>query len=136
MNEVTFRVDGVPIPQGSKTIAKGGGKVWMRDANAAKLKPWRAKIAAAAAAQNVHFDCPLTVEAWFYMPRPKRPRWDVPAVKPDADKLGRALLDGLTSGNLIKDDARVCDPLFRKRYADDVNSVGVVVTVKPMEGNQ
>lgn len=132
MTSITFRVDGVPIPQGSKTIAKGGGKTWLRDANATKLGPWRKAIAAEAAkVADVHgmYDCPVVVVGVFYLPRPKRPRWDLPAVKPDADKLGRALLDGLTQGGLLKDDSRVTDPMFPKRYASDKNPPGVRVLV-------
>ncbi len=125
---ITFSVDGLPIPQGSKTIAKGGGKTWLRDANAAKLKPWRRKVAAAADVGHT-FDCPVELFAVFYLPRPKRPRWWVPAVKPDVDKLLRALCDGMTDGGLISDDARIVVSHAYKRYATAVNPVGVRVVV-------
>lgn len=112
-----FEVDGLPIPQGSKTIAKAGRKVWLRDANAAKLKPWRARVAAAADF-GVTLDGPVLVAAVFYMPRPKKPRWWRPAVKPDVDKLARALMDGMTDGGLLADDARVTDLILMKRYGE------------------
>lgn len=125
---ISFTVEGLPAPQGSKVIARSGGKTWLRDANASRLKPWRAKVAAAADVGHT-FDVPVLVAAVFYLPHPKRPRWWVPAVKPDTDKLGRALLDGLTDGGLLRDDARVTDLILMKRYECDGNPVGVRVLV-------
>lgn len=126
---ITISVEGLPVPQGSKTIAKGGGKAWLRDANAARLKPWRAKVAAAADTGE-SFDCPVVVFAVFYLPRPKKPRWWAPAVKVgDVDKLARALLDGLTDGGLLADDSRVVDLHSYKRYETEDNPVGVRVVV-------
>lgn len=63
------------------------------------------------------------------LPRPKRPRWWSPGVKPDLDKLCRALLDGMTDGGLITDDARVVGLHAHKRYASEVNPTGVRVSV-------
>lgn len=125
---ISFRVDGVPVPQGSKTVARGGGKVWLRDANAARLKPWRAEVAAAADLGHT-FDGPVFVAATFFMPRPQRPKWWSPAVKPDVDKLTRALFDGMTDGGLLADDARVTRAHVEKRYATDAHPAGVLVVV-------
>lgn len=126
---IRFRVDGAPIPQGSKTIAKGGGKSWLRDANAKRLKPWRERIAAASDIGQT-FDCPVEVFAVFYLPRPKTPVWWAPAGRVgDTDKLCRALLDGMTDGGLLSDDARVVDLHAFKRYESKVNPVGVRVVV-------
>lgn len=126
---ITFTVEGLPVPQGSKTIAKGGGKTWLRDANASKLKPWRAKVAAAADL-GVTFDCPVVVFAMFYLPRPKKPKWWAPAGRVgDVDKLARALLDGMTDGGLLADDARVVDLHSYKRYETKQNPAGVRVAV-------
>lgn len=123
---VEFCVEGVPIPQGSKTVAKAGKKVWLRDANATKLKPWREKVAAAADL-GISFDVPVVVRAVFYMPMPKRPKFTRPAVKPDVDKLARALLDGMTDAGLISDDSRVVRLVAEKWYSE---SPGVSVTVR------
>lgn len=114
-----FVVDGVPVPQGSKTIGRGGGKVWLRDANAGRLKPWREKVATAARETGSRFDGPVTVTLIFTMPRPKRPRFKFPAVKPDLDKLERAVFDGLTDGGLIADDALVVEVWARKEYGPE-----------------
>lgn len=136
MNQVTFRVDGVPVPQGSKTVAKAGRKAWLRDSNSAVLKPWRAKVAAAADLGHT-FTCPVLVAAVFYMPRPKRPKFWQPAVKPDLDKLMRALGDGMTDGGLLDDDSRIVTQFIHKRYVDERNPVGVRVLVMEMEeGNE
>lgn len=125
---IVFNVDGLPIAQGSKTIAKAGGKAWLRDSNAAKLKPWRAKVAAAADIGHT-YDTPVFVAAVFYMPRPKRPKFLIPAVKPDLDKLFRALGDGMTDGGLLTDDSLIVSQWVHKRYADGTNPVGVRVLV-------
>ena len=130
---IHFSVEGLPIPQGSKVVARGGGKTWLRDANASRLKPWRAKVAAAADIGRT-FDCPVEVFAVFYLPRPKKPRWSQPAVKPDVDKLARALLDGATDGGLLHDDARVVRLTVGKEYATADNPVGVRVVV--LEANE
>lgn len=129
---LAFRVDGVPIPQGSKTVARGGGKAWLRDANGVKLAPWRRRVAdAAAEAASVgqSFDCPVWLVAVFYLPAPKRPRWWVPAVKPDLDKLMRALGDGIVDGGLIRDDSRITVLALMKRYATETNPPGVRVLI-------
>lgn len=126
---VTFAVHGVPIPQGSKTIAKAGKKVWLRDSNAAVLKPWRAEVARAARAVGVTFDRPVLVAAVFYMPRPKRPKFRLPGTKPDLDKLFRALGDGMTDGGLLSDDSRIVTQFIHKRFESATNPVGVRVLV-------
>ena len=128
---VTFFVPGTPIPQGSKTIVKRGGRVWLRDVNGSKLKKWRHKIAATAD-RGVSFDCPVSVGLRFVMPRPRRPRFFAPAVRPDVDKLTRAVLDALTDSGLIHDDARVVEVEAVKRYETSGEGAGVRVRVAPL----
>lgn len=123
---VQFHVDGVPVPQGSKTVARGGGKTWLRDANAAVLKPWRHKVAAAADV-GVTFTKPVAVTARFHMPRPARQRFDRPGVRPDIDKLARAVLDGITDGGLLVDDSLVVRLVVEEFYSE---SPGVTVWVR------
>jgi len=126
---VSFFITGLPVPQGSKTAFVVGKRAVVTDQNRVKLKPWRAVVANAADI-GVTFTGPVTVNLTFYMPRPVRPRWEVPAVKPDLDKLTRAVLDGLTDGGLIEDDARVVDMRLREFYAHDHHSAGVHVEVR------
>jgi Holliday junction resolvase RusA-like endonuclease len=126
---VSFFIEGVPVPQGSKTVSQAKGRAWLRDANAARLKPWR-HIIASHADLGVTFDCPVIVTLSFVLPRPQRPRWGVPAVKPDIDKLCRAILDGLQDGGLLAEDSRVVTLTATKRYPNpgDPTGVGIDVT--------
>lgn len=125
---VTFAVEGVPIPQGSKKGYVRGRRAVLVDDNAPKLKPWRQSIAAASDV-GVTFDVPVFVAAVFYMPRPKRPKFWLPGVVPDLDKLMRALGDGMKDGGLLSDDSRIVSQFIHKRYASDRNPVGVRVLV-------
>jgi len=52
------------------------------------------------------------------MPEPKRPKYALPAVKPDTDKLQRALGDVLTIAQIIHDDARITTWHATKRYGE------------------
>lgn len=131
MNDtVSFFIEGVPVPQGSKTVSQAKGRAWLRDANAKRLKQWR-HVVATHADLGVTFDCPVTVTLSFVLPRPQRPRWTVPAGRVgDVDKLSRAVLDGLTDGGLLADDARVVTLVATKRYPTpgDPTGVGIDVT--------
>lgn len=123
---VKFFIPGKPIQQGSKTAFVVGKRAVVTDSNRAKLKPWRAVVADAADLGRT-FSGPVAVTLNFYLPRPQRPRWNVPAVKPDIDKLERAVLDGLTDGGLIEDDARIVELHATKEY-DSVLGVQVCVS--------
>jgi Holliday junction resolvase RusA-like endonuclease len=126
-----IRVNGIPAPQGSKkAIKRKDGGVSMVESSKA-VGPWREAVRAET--QRVMIAAmtgPVEVQIWFWLPRPtghyrtgrnahlfrdgapKRP-----SGRPDADKLGRAILDGLTDGGAWKDDAQVTDLIIRKRYA-------------------
>jgi Holliday junction resolvase RusA-like endonuclease len=127
---VSFFIEGVPVPQGSKTVSQAKGRAWLRDANAARLKPWR-HVIATHADLGVTFDCPVIVTLSFVLPRPQKPRWPVPAGRVgDVDKLTRAVLDGLTDGGLLADDSLVVTLTATKRYPTpgDPTGVGIDVT--------
>jgi Holliday junction resolvase RusA-like endonuclease len=70
----------------------------------------------------------VAVRLVFYLPRPKRMRRPAPTVKPDLDKLARAVLDAL-SGVAYEDDAQVCHLVATKHYADEYGEVHCRVTV-------
>jgi Holliday junction resolvase RusA-like endonuclease len=125
---VSFFIEGVPVPQGSKTVSQAKGRAWLRDANAARLKPWR-HVIATHADLGVTFDCPVIVTLSFVLPRPQKPRWAVPAVKPDIDKLCRAILDGLQDGGLLAEDSRVVTLTATKRYPTPGDRTGVGIDV-------
>ena len=126
-----FTVPGIPKPQGSKQGFVRNGRVTMVEMAGAPLKEWRKAITLTArleAARQgwVLTDGPVTVKAEFFLPRPKQPKWPLPAVRPDLDKLARALLDGLTEANTIwVDDCQVTDLTLAKTYG----LPGVAVTI-------
>lgn len=125
---VTLTVPGVPATQGSKRHV-GGGRLIEMDK---KLPAWRAAVAYAAVGHRARgwepLDGPLSVQAVFYLARPKRPKFDQPATPGDLDKYLRALGDALTQAGVIVDDARIVHWDARKAYAAE--SPGCVVTVR------
>jgi Holliday junction resolvase RusA-like endonuclease len=127
-------VPGIPIPQGSKVpgVTKLGIP-YVRDVRAGALKAWRHKIACEADIGQT-YDCPVELDLWFYLPRPKRPKFNVPAVKPDFDKLTRAVCDALTDGGLLADDSRIVEAHQHKRYASAWHPAGVMIDVKEWNG--
>lgn len=122
---VTFSVLGTPIPQGStKAFARIGrdGKAHATTTGAnAKTKGWRQDVAACALghAPSTPWTGPVAVEIAFRLPRPasvsakKRPSH---TVKPDLDKLVRAVSDALT-GVLWVDDSQIVSVIATKLYA-------------------
>ena len=132
---VAFFVAGKPIPQGSKTIAKRGNKVWLRDVST-KLKPWRKAIGNVA---QTFFtdpsDKPQHVHTEFVMPRPKAMRLTLPMVqRPDGDKLTRAVWDALT-GIAFVDDSQIVSWSGVKRRAEIGEKPGVHIEVKELGEN-
>ena len=122
MSHFPIFIPGTPIPQGSKVATRTGH---MREANP-KLRPWRQTMATHLTAWTgtwfgawEPYDGPLLVDVTFWIPRPKRPKYTLPATPADLDKYQRALGDALTQSGLIKDDARITTWHARKRYADE-----------------
>ena len=135
MAEVEFFVEGLPQPKGNIIRGRSGG---YHDANR-QLKPWMKAIVAAAGEAEVQpiLTGPVAVRTLFYFPRPKyhygtgrnadRLKPTAPVmhtVKPDADKLMRAVLDALT-GVAWTDDSQVAAWSGRKEYG----TPGALVTV-------
>ncbi len=116
---VTFFVAGVPVPQGSKTAFVVGKRAVLTDANKDKLKPWRAevtRVAGEAWAGRESLAGAVSVEVRFVFERPKTVKRDTPHVKPDIDKLLRALFDGVTDAKVWLDDAQVVSVIATKVY--------------------
>lgn len=115
-----FVVDGVPVPQGSKSGFVAGGRAIITDQNAKTLKPWRQTIAAAArdAYTGDRVEGPVLLVVEFRFLQPKSVRREHPSVKPDLDKLLRALMDGITDSGLWRDDAQVVTAHTSKVYAE------------------
>ena len=129
---IQFHVPGVPIPQGSKKSIphKASGQFVMIDAHPG-LKSWRKAVTQAAKAHVGTFSKhePVALVAEFELPRPRSVRRDHPAVKPDLDKLTRALLDGITDAGVWVDDGQVVTASITKRYGDP----GVSVLIYSLE---
>jgi crossover junction endodeoxyribonuclease RusA len=135
---LTFRVDGLPTPQGNKTAIVRDGKARLIEGRRPKARKqfadWRAAVAkrgrtVMAERERAPRGTPLTVEYWFFLPRPKttpRSRW-APSVRPDLDKLERAVNDALT-GVVFDDDSQIVDSHTHKRYSDEPTAY-LLVTV-------
>ncbi|WP_151530546.1 MULTISPECIES: RusA family crossover junction endodeoxyribonuclease [Corynebacterium] len=125
---ITILVPGIPAPQGSKKHIGGGRMV----ESSKKLPAWRraVKIAAATTHQGAEpLDQPLAVDIIFYLPKPKRPRFPLPATTPDLDKLCRSTLDGLEQSGMIRNDSRVVTLRAAKTFHQD-GFTGAHITIQ------
>jgi Holliday junction resolvase RusA-like endonuclease len=113
---------GTPVPQGSKTGKVIKGRAILYDDNAKVLKPWRKlaeRTAAIAMARRTTLTGPLHVTLDFWLPRPASVKRARPSVKPDIDKLTRAIFDAMTAADVWEDDARVVSLTVNEWYADN-----------------
>jgi crossover junction endodeoxyribonuclease RusA len=128
----TFRVAGLPAPQGSKRAMthRHTGKTIMVEQSGAKLKAWREVVAETAAIyfRGQLLDGPVRVKITFWLPRPASATRAWPSVRPDVDKLARAVLDPLT-GVAFADDSQVCELDVDKRYCQPGIQPGAVVSI-------
>lgn len=137
-SDLTFFVGGTPIPQGSKRAFVRGGRVSLVEANP-KLPVWRAavKLACQQAMLDVQAapgqDVPFLVELDFVLPRPKTVKRAVPSVKPDVDKLIRAVLDSVTHAGFWTGDELVVEVTAKKRYAPTEFDVGAWIRLRHAE---
>ena len=116
---VSFFVAGTPVPQGSKVAFVVGKRAVVTDANKDKLRPWRAevtRVAAEAWAGQEPLEGAVSIEIRFVFELPKTVKRDTPHVKPDIDKLERALFDGITDAGIWGDDAQVVRNSSAKVY--------------------
>ena len=123
---ISFTVYGNPIPQGSKQPFtfkdKNTGKVRasLSDSSGKNLATWRNDVSVIAQQnrpENI-FDDAVSVTLRFFFVRPKsisEKKRPYPNVKPDVDKITRAIFDAM-KGKIYTDDARVCDLVVKKRY--------------------
>jgi Holliday junction resolvase RusA-like endonuclease len=140
---LAFEVPGEPQPQGSAKAFKHRhtGRVMVTSDNA-RLRPWRDAVSWHAR-QALLGGGPLAgpvkvrVEFRFARPgghfgkrglRPAAPREHV--VRPDLDKLVRAVLDALSEARIWRDDAQVVETRARKRYDE---RPGAVIEIRPVD---
>ena len=135
MIDLWVRVNGEPIPQGSKTARVVNGRAVMWDANP-KLKEWRSTVTNAClkAARDTNVeDGAVAVTIWAIVARPKTAKRAYPTVKPDIDKMARAILDGITDAAIWGDDAQVVELSIRKTYAAEGDEPGVIIHIGSMQ---
>lgn len=138
---VSFFVHGNPAPKGSmRAIPYRNGRrlgvAVMHDNPRTKL--WAHTVAVEARraiGARRKFQGAVKVQIYFYMPRPKTNKSDLPTAKRDIDKLARAVLDALTGVCWI-DDGQVVDLSATKQWADDSGErvAGAYVILREVEG--
>lgn len=131
MRTLAFDVLGDPVPQGSKRaiVNQHTGKPAVIESGGARLRTWRQDVihmARTVLDGQGPLTGAVTVFIVFYLHRPKKPRAEVPIVRPDVDKLARSCLDALAAAGVFADDAQVADLTVRKRYRDEP---GAYITV-------
>ncbi len=121
VKSLRIEVFGDPIAQGSKRAFVVKGKAILTESAGGRLKTWRSEIVSAARDQ-LNGDGPMTgpvrVTLFFWVRQPKRSKNALPIVRPDVDKLERAILDSLVAAGVMRDDAQVTTISSRKRYGD------------------
>ena len=132
--EVTIFVRGVPAAKGSVSafpIRRRSGKLGVAITHSTRSKTWEALVREQLP-ERVRLTGPVEVEVTFRLPRPLSVTREQPAVRPDLDKLVRAVLDALTG--LIEDDSRVVRLWAQKVYASPGDE-GAEVTVRQVDSN-
>lgn len=114
----SFTVYGAPATKGS-TVSFMGQHGIVTKTDCKNLSAWTQAVGWAARASRLPLaprDMPVRVQAIFQFVRPKRVTRLAPTVRPDIDKLTRALLDALT-GVAYEDDDQVTQLRIDKVYS-------------------
>ena len=155
MTSYGFRVFGNAASQGSKIpgMNRKTGKMFVRDQAGKGLTTWRQDIIRAALiargcdpdsgeplegvepAKTIAGPCAIQVQ--FLMPRPASvsvKRRPYPSVKPDLDKMVRAVLDALKEAGCYGDDGQVIKIWATKIYARDTpdRAPGAYITISAL----
>lgn len=135
MTEIYIVVPGRPVPKARPRVTQRGTYTHERTVQFER----QVMSAALASGWNTRLEGPLAVEIDSVFPRPRRLRtadpWLLPhSVRPDADNLAKAVLDGL--GRLIRDE-EVAVLTSRKWYAETGGEARTEVRVRAhIEKNQ
>lgn len=145
---LAFVVSGDPVPQGSMVALQSRNprdkRVFLKPSNEKELNAWREKVARAVTLASggrlIGDNVPVTVRVTFRLEPPmKMPKERIAAtVAPDADKLLRAILDGMTVNEygsigklgLYADDKQVIDAHAVKVYATPAHPPGAYIEVE------
>lgn len=119
-----------PVPKGRPRITRSGHAYTPEKTREAE------RIVKGIAARSLRglkpYDEPLSVELRFVMPKPKKPKFHVPASKPDLDNLVKLILDAL-NGIAWTDDARIVQLSSLKMYGSGSTPIGIHVSIKPFD---
>jgi len=144
MPAFTVNITGLPVAQGS-LVPRGNGRPGLRYPNEVSLKAWRHMIISevtAARPDNWQPTSPVTITATFRFPRPANhygtgrnrgclkptaPPWKT--TKPDLDKTLRSVGDSLEQAGLILGDQQIIGINAAKRYTNDNEAPGLLLTV-------
>ncbi len=152
---VTIEIPGPPVPKGrprTRILWLGSVPSWVKRLARAQLyTPEKTREFEKAVAQcglvakakagvlswsSFPICVPVVALMTFYMVRPQRPKWPVPAGRPDLDNVEKSVLDGLVAGGVLKDDALIVDKVSRKRYAAGIPMVRVVLRPYELEESE
>ena len=129
-------VPGTPQPQGSKNAYQRGGKIVLVEANK-NLPAWRRLVTQKLEEANAScqpFLGAVSLDVMFFMPRPKSVKRLLPTVKPDADKLIRAINDSATDAGVLQDDSQVVEIVAYKVYEAEGMPAGALITYSEFLG--
>jgi Holliday junction resolvase RusA-like endonuclease len=129
-------VPGVAQAQGSKNAYLRGKRCVLVEANK-NLPVWRAFVTDKLEEANAGCEPmtgPVSLTAIFFMPRPKTVTRLLPSVKPDLDKLIRAIGDSATASGCILDDSQICEIVAHKVYEAEGLPRGVLITLHKFLG--
>jgi Holliday junction resolvase RusA-like endonuclease len=143
MSALTVNIEGLPVPQGS-LVSNGHGR-GLRHSNEIKLKPWRYQVVSAissAKPKDWNPALPLSITATFRFERPQshfgtgknrgnlKPSAPIHHhVKPDLDKLTRAIGDAIEASGLVRGDQQIASWNIAKRYCVGSETPGVLLTL-------
>lgn len=130
MTLASFRIVGLPAPQGSKSFkgmveGKRGQQIPRLVESSKELPKWRKAVKDQAWVQwrdRPALAQPLVVMMTFTIPKPAsapKTRRTWPSKKPDVSKLARAVEDALTDAGVWLDDALIVDLIASKRYPNE-----------------
>jgi len=134
-------VDGIPAPQGSKSVFIRGGRVVVAESSK-KVKPWREAVRLTCIKEAnldgylkrfLDKEIGFTISIHFYLPLPKIvPKGYPRHVRyPDLDKLIRSTLDGITqSGCIWEDDKQVVKIEAEKSYCVPGGQTGAEIEIE------
>lgn len=143
MDSFSFFVPGEPITEGSTRAFASGQRVVVTHDRGPELAAWRSRVKRAAqeaareAGWEPRYDGPVVVDAVFMLRRPKSAKKRLmPHVKPDLDKLIRAVGDALApykQPGVLRDDSRIVEWHSSKQYACVPTMVGAIITISTVD---